>query len=274
MFDIKYIIKGIRKYKLNLWKTILINFKAFPFRIAINFPVICYGKVILNGIHRGCIELHPPLLTDINTSVGCFNTLKIGGTYSRITGLSYVHPTILSIFGTWKVGHPVIINNGCTIYVHEHAKLVMDDFVYIGRDVKIYCDNSIFIGNHCRISWDVQIFDTNFHYTSRNGVIGKKLSPVYIDHHCWVGNRTTVNKGAYLCPYSIVASNSLLNKSFKEKGEKCVIGGIPAKFITSGMSRIFDFKKEFFLDEYFHNHPDESISESQLQQLMSNNQNN
>jgi hypothetical protein len=38
--------------------------------------------------------------------------------------------------------------------------------------------------------------------------------------------------------YTIVASNSLVNKNFKEIGEHCMIGGVPAKYISDGVERL------------------------------------
>ena len=45
-------------------------------------------------------------------------------------------------------------------------------------------------------------------------------------------------KGTYLPAYTIVASNSLVNKNFKEMGKHCMIGGVPAKYITNGVERL------------------------------------
>ena len=56
-------------------------------------------------------------------------------------------------------------------------------------------------------------------------------------------------KGTYLPAYTIVASNSLVNKNYKEMGEHCMIGGIPAKFITNGVERLLLNDKE--IDKLF-----------------------
>jgi hypothetical protein len=61
-------------------------------------------------------------------------------------------------------------------------------------------------------------------------------------------------KGTYLPAYTIVASNSLVNKNFKEIGEHCLIGGIPAKYITNGVERLLLKDKE--IDKLFKN-PDD-----------------
>lgn len=45
-------------------------------------------------------------------------------------------------------------------------------------------------------------------------------------------------KGTYLPAYTIVASNSLVNKNYLEMGEHCLIGGVPAKYITDGVERL------------------------------------
>ena len=56
-------------------------------------------------------------------------------------------------------------------------------------------------------------------------------------------------KGTYLPAYTVVASNSLVNKNFKEIGEHCLIGGVPAKYITNGVERLLLKDKE--IDKLF-----------------------
>lgn len=42
---------------INIPKTLYFNFKVFELRQAIRFPVFLYGKVQLEGLHKGCVEL-------------------------------------------------------------------------------------------------------------------------------------------------------------------------------------------------------------------------
>ena len=64
--------------------------------------------------------------------------------------------------------------------------------------------------------------------------------PVSIGNFSWIGNRSTIGPGAKLPDYTIVASNSFVNKDFSS-----LIGGIPAKLIREGWTRVWDTKREF-----------------------------
>lgn len=81
------------------------------------------------------------------------------------------------------------------------------------------------------------------------GKLAYRNAPVVIENNVWVGNGVSIMKGTYLPAYTIVASNSLVNKNFKEMGEHCLIGGVPAKFITNGVERLLLKDKE--IDKLF-----------------------
>lgn len=61
---------------------------------------------------------------------------------------------------------------------------------------------------------------------------------IYIGRNCWICNTTTVTGGAYLPDFTIVGSNSLVNKDFSEIPERSLIGGVPAKYISTGFLRV------------------------------------
>ena len=42
---------------LNLLKTVYFNFRVFPFKTAIRFPVFVYGRVCFEDLHKGCIKI-------------------------------------------------------------------------------------------------------------------------------------------------------------------------------------------------------------------------
>lgn len=94
-----------------------------------------------------------------------------------------------------------------------------------------------------------------------NGVAKRHTGKVIIGDSCWVGNKVTINKGTVLPNQTIVAGSSLVNKDFTQYGEAATIGGLPAKFITQGIRRIVNLKKEVELDAYFKEHPNEETCE-------------
>ena len=56
-------------------------------------------------------------------------------------------------------------------------------------------------------------------------------------------------KGTRLPAYSVVASNSLVNKDFTECGERCLFGGVPAKCLKHNVERLM--RKDVVVDRLF-----------------------
>ena len=81
------------------------------------------------------------------------------------------------------------------------------------------------------------------------GKIAYRNAPVVLEHNVWVANGVSIMKGTYLPAYTVVASNSLVNKNYSEIGEHCLIGGVPAKYITNGVERLLIRDSE--VDELF-----------------------
>ena len=66
-----------------------------------------------------------------------------------------------------------------------------------------------------------------------------------------------IKKNTKIPDYTIVASsNTLLSKDYTENGEFCVLGGIPAKVIAKGIRRIYNYKAEAEINDYFKHNPD------------------
>jgi acetyltransferase-like isoleucine patch superfamily enzyme len=89
--------------------------------------------------------------------------------------------------------------------------------------------------------------DSNFHYIKNvtSGNVEKCTKSIQIGNNNWIGSRSTIMKGTKTPDYLIVGSNSLLNKNYtKSINNYSVIGGVPAKLISTGYERIFDYDKE------------------------------
>ena len=135
--------------------------------------------------------------------------------------------------------------------------MTLGNDILISCKTKIHCANNIEIGSHNRISWESQIFDTNMHYIDDNGIVRNNKGTVKIGNYCWIGNRCTLQKGTNLPDYTIVASNSLVNKDFTTSPSG-IVGGTPAKLIKEGPRRIFDSQLEIVLDQWFRTRPTEN----------------
>ncbi len=225
------ILKKIYKSNLNIFSTLLLNFRAFRFRDAIKLPVFCYGNINFEGVHKGCIEL-----SEVH-----FHTLRLGGgRYTYIFGNSNLDKSYYRFSGTLSVGSNVIIDQGCIISICSGARLALGDNVYINRRSTIHVKESILVEHNTWIGWNCQILDSDFHFmVNDDGIIGNRNRPVRIGHCVWLANNVYVSKGAVLPDYSVVASMSLVNKDLSSFGEKCLFGGIPVRCLKTGIRRLF-----------------------------------
>lgn len=233
-------------YDLNIWSTVKFNLKVFGLKKGVRMPVFLFGKIDLQNYHKNCVELSSYKTCSVRIG---------GGNKCYVHGRRALYPSVINIKGKVVFGNHVTLCNGVVLGVGEKGCLKMGDWCFVNINTRIYCENQITMEEYARASWDVQIFDTNFHYTDKNGMIYPKNMPLHIGHHVWIGNRVTITKGAKVPAHCVVSAYSLVNKDFSNLEEKSLIGGIPAKYITSGIERIFDYGFEFWLDSYFEVNP-------------------
>lgn len=226
-------IRKIIELRPNLLKTIWVNFKVLKFKDAIKFPIVLYGGVELRGLKKGSIVFEKVSRATLRIGGG-------GGFYGRVPRSH----TLYHNHGTHYVHGRCNILNGGIINITDKAVFETGKRVSIGANVRIKCTDKIAIGDSCMISWDVQIFDTDFHYVVSEGKeIMRNNKPVIIGDTVWIGSRVTILKGTELPEGTVVSSNSLVNKSFKEEGADLALGGMPAKIIGRDKRR-FVFEGE------------------------------
>lgn len=228
------------KLHLKLAKTLYFNFRVFNFKTAIKLPVWLYGHIQLEDLHRGCV-----VLQQVKTG-----GVKIGGGWeSDVFGRSKRCFSFLRLTGKLVLGKDISMHQGIVLSINNNAIVRIGNNVLFNERVTIHSKIGITINDNCRFGWNMQIFDTGFHYMINKGKLAYRNAPVVIEHNVWVGNGVSIMKGTYLPAYTVVASNSLVNKDFKEMGEHCMIGGVPAKYITNGVERLLLKDKE--IDKLF-----------------------
>lgn len=162
--------------------------------------------------------------------------------------------TTFVINGTLEISGKILICNGSSIVVYKGGVLSIGNNSMFNVRNKVWCINKISIGSNLSTSWECQIFDSNFHYiVDSNGNTKRHYGTVTIGDSCWLGNRCTINKGAQLPNYTIVAAGSFVNKDFEQFNEGCTIAGTPAKLISIGNRRIMNRQKEKELNDIFSN---------------------
>lgn len=238
--------------KLNLVKTLFFNFRLLPFRIAIRLPIYIYGPVKFYWL-QGKVEIH---------SQSIFRgMIKLGRNNEFFNGVDQSAFITIGKGGKLIFEGPCAISNNYKIRIADNAILTLGAYTFFGSSIKFICTDSITIGKYTRCAYESQFIDSNFHfvYNEKNNMVTRRKGPIYIGDFNWIGNRTTINKGANTQDYTIICAGSLLNKNFSLIQDKhLMLGGTPAKVIASGLKRIFSTKIENEIISYFQMHMTEN----------------
>lgn len=210
-----------------------------PFEQAVHLPFMFYGNVIFRSLKGKVI---------LETDDVRFGMIGVG---SKLWYPGCKVPSIFTIDGTWVINDRLPIGMGTYIFIAPGATLTFKGRgTFVGSNSKIICFESISIGGEVHITWECQIIDTSFHYIQEGTKSISKLTlPIKIGSYCWIGNRTTISKGTVLPDYSIVASNSLVNKNFSSCGNNCFYAGTPAKLKQTNVKRIYEINRQAELDK-------------------------
>lgn len=229
--------------RINIFETLKVNFQNLPFSQAIKLPILIYGNIDLNIGKNGSIQLEGKMkrgFLRIGVDYGYFNSPKLMSTF-------------LKIDGTLLVKEDVHLGLGVSVHIEDGAKLYIKEKVIISDQTKIKCYKYVEIGNNTNITFEATIFDTNFHYLM--DLESKTKAPInssiIIGDNNWIGFRTSIMKGTLTPNGCVVASNSLLNKDYREQGENILLAGRPAKCMRKNISRVWNFKQEKEVDNLF-----------------------
>ena len=158
----------------------------------------------------------------------------------------------------------IIFHGKCVIHTFNKINVAYGAILEFGKDTKIMCGvnitayKRIHIGNYSWIVHRCQVMDTNFHYIAdfKHHRVNRRYKPIEIGDYCWICNCSTVSGGAVIPNKTIVASNSLVNKDMSEVPEESIIGGQPAKLISTGFRRIDCKRFERQIEKWFSKHPE------------------
>lgn len=232
--------------RLNIIKTLIFNFRTMPFKIALKLPVFLYGKIgfyFLQGdvifedckIKRGMVKMG-------------MNKEYLGIQDSSLFILNKGSKMIFK--GTCEVSSNFLIRVG------TNAQLKFGSDCYLGSSSKVVCINKITLGKFSRIAFESQLIDSDFHYTYSldTKAVKYREKEIFIGDYNWVGNRTTISKGARTSSYTIVAGSSILNKDYTNIADSyAVLAGQPAKLVSKNIRRIYSPYIEDILVEFFKN---------------------
>ena len=225
--------------RCNVLKTIYINFKKLPLKIALHLPIWVYGKTQFRSL-TGKIEISGKIRSGM---------IKIGRNDIYVT--TSIPRTILTLDGVIRVHDYFTFTNGGYLLVSHNGVLDIGNG-FIGSNYKIMCFNRIKIGDNSRLTWNLQIYDTSFHYVEQQDSTHPLTSPIFIGNNVWIGNNSTISKGAKIPDKSIVTSHSLVNKDFTNTGlNGIMLAGVPATIKKQDCYRVFDEKLEAYYDKQF-----------------------
>jgi|LSPZ01.1.fsa_nt_gi acetyltransferase-like isoleucine patch superfamily enzyme len=232
---------GIRR--LCILKTLYYNFRLFPFKVAIRLPLFIHSKVKI--YKAGKIRIEGKIKTGM---------IDIGNYNLKSQGVSKILNRGEIIFkGRIKFSGSTIIENT--------GVMIFDGETVTGEGTCFFIHKKITVGKFTRIGFNCVFIDTDYHYMVNvaTGEIKSNEKEITIGKCCWIGSNTTLKKGAVLPDYTIAASHSLLVKNYTDLiPPYSIIGGMPAKIITSGYRRVYNMSEEKRLNIYFKKNAEQS----------------
>ena len=222
-------INSLRRiFRISLIKTLFINFYKLPFRQAIKLPIIVGRNTYFYDL-SGKIRIHG----DVTRGLIRF------GYFGEDTQVWSNDKSLLKINGNLIFNGQARFGIGVSIRVEKNANLTFGKDCMISNNVKIICYKAISIGEHARIAWETQIIDTTFHFIKNilDNTVSELNKEITIGKNNWIGNRTSIMKGAITPDFCIIASGSLVNKDLK-LSNNCIVAGTPVKLIKENVQRV------------------------------------
>ena len=221
-----------------------------PLRQALKLPIFVYGRPKFYSTFG-----HVRFPEKCKMGMVHFNESVAGGPQCEVGNSE------LNIWGTLVFRGKCSIGTSNKINVGEDGVLDFGDHSKVTIFCNITAYKEVLVGHHSWIVHRCQVFDTSYHYTASFGSMGgqvrKIARPVHIGNYCWICNSTTVTAGVTIPNKTIVASNSLVCKDMSSIPEESLIGGSPAKLLSTGIRRVE--KNEVEINQYFRNHPNENV---------------
>lgn len=256
------LIRKVRRLlSYNLLKTIYINFRLFPLKVACKLPLQVGWNVDFRNVYFGCVSFE----NDVN--IHRF-MVKLG--ISPVPMISTKSDYTLIRFaknGRMQFGDNILVHNGCSLITSESGYIQIGTDCVINQRTKIYSQKNVIIGAHCRMGWECQVMDSDCHlvYNENKKTIGNPIGEIRIGNNVWLASRVSVMKGVTIPPYSIVSGNSVVLKSFADVNTKGnLFAGSPAILKLTGVYRLLDNAFETQMKNLFMQSNQRYIKESEL----------
>jgi acetyltransferase-like isoleucine patch superfamily enzyme len=138
------------------------------------------------------------------------------------------------------IGDKVVIDDNIFISgrAYNNPILIVGDRSSLGHKITISVGKSVQIGNDCLIAMGCWIADNDGHPVDPQRRLNKEpvnpdeVKPVVIEDNVWIGAGCVILKGVTIGKGSVVAANSLVNRSVPPYS---VVMGVPAIIIKSNI---------------------------------------
>ena len=240
---LRKIVDHIVFNRMNLYKTLLINFVYLPFKDACRLPIWVRGKCKIAHIGKGKIIIKGQIKTGM---VGIGNSDPVRSFYSK---------SFLDVQGVLEVEGGVILRRGINLSIMPTAVVRLDKGVVIGDNSTVISWDNIHLMRHTRIGNNLLMMDTDFHYVinRHTRMVKDNHAPIVIGENNWIGGWCVVKKGTQTPTGTIVAGPyTMIGKNYVGKiPEYSMLGGSPAKLIVEGIQRVENIETENVLKTYF-----------------------
>lgn len=202
---------------LGIPKTLWFNFRYLPFNQAIRLPFLLSCKVKVRKSYRGGIKISKKYKpTRFEIRIG-FHQVEPTDNYSIHTIIDVRQGGIMEFSGDAHIGI------GAILFVGNNGYLKMGKNFAISGTTSIVCKNRIEIGNNVQFSYKSLIIDSDAHKIyDLDGRLLNNTAPIVIGSRVWIAPNVSILKGSVIPDNVVVASNSLVNKEFRNSG--CIIG--------------------------------------------------
>ena len=207
--------------------TIRFNFHYLPFRQAVKLPILLYKPRLLNL--KGTVSIEGPVHTGM---------IKLGFEYAKLypnAGIQYENGGGKLIFeGEAQISASSFISIG------KYGCLRLGDDFVNNAQLRIACYHSITVGKRTRFGYDTMMMDSNFHRLKNEAgeFVNTGVGAIVIGNYNWIATRCMVMPGTHTQDYTIVAANSLINRTIDES--KVIVAGSPATIKKRGIWRDMD----------------------------------
>jgi acetyltransferase-like isoleucine patch superfamily enzyme len=197
----------------------------------INIPTFLLKSAYYHLLSKNIFSDHTATILGIR-NIETRGRLSVGVEGVGGTGWINRHDrTFVNVQGRLVIEGIVGVGKGCRICIHKGAVCTIRQCAITGL-TNIIITHGLEVGKGSTIAWGCEILDADGHAINYEGK-QEKDNAIVIGDHVWIGSNVKIKKGVHIADDSVVASNSVVTKSFTEKN--VLIAGHPAKIVKRGV---------------------------------------